>query len=161
MMLRSPKTWTTVSPKPAALLVASNTEGSGGTSLGPVKKVAISTLLYAAETWVLYGKHIQLLERFHQSFLWSIMGIHWQEYVTNDEALERARLPNIETMLLHRHLCWVGHVSRINVTQSCGLWENSAKVGGTEMLHAGAKRTSWSDGWHRLVLITETHWRLH
>ena len=54
-----------------------------------------------------------------------------------------------------------GHVSRINVTQSCGLWENSAKVGGTEMLHAGAKRTSWSDGWHRLVLITETHWRLH
>ena len=43
------------------------------------------------------------------------------------------------------------------------LWSltNSAKVGGTEMLHAGAKRTSWSDGWHRLVLITETHWRLH
>lgn len=31
----------------------------------------------------------------------SIMGIHCQDYVTNDEVLERARLPNIEAMLLH------------------------------------------------------------
>ena len=31
----------------------------------------------------------------------SIMGIQWQDYVTNDEVLERARLPNIEAMLLH------------------------------------------------------------
>ena len=31
----------------------------------------------------------------------SIMGIHWQDYVTNDEVLERARLPSIEAMLLH------------------------------------------------------------
>ena len=127
MMLLLPKTWTTVSPKPAALLVASSTEGSGGTSLGPVKKVVISTLLYAAETWVLYRKHIQLLERFHQSFLWSIMGIHWQDYVTNDEALKRAELPSIETMLLHQHLYWVGYVSRMNDTQSCGLWQTKQR----------------------------------
>lgn len=31
----------------------------------------------------------------------SIMGIHWQDYVTNDEVLERARLPSIEAVLLH------------------------------------------------------------
>ena len=49
------------------------------------------------------------------------MGIHWQDYVTNDEALKRAELPSIETMLLHQHLYWVGYVSRMNDTQSCGL----------------------------------------
>lgn len=31
--------------------------------------VVIRTLLYAAETWVLYQKHVQLLERFHQTAL--------------------------------------------------------------------------------------------
>ena len=42
----------------------------------------------ATETWVLYQKHIQLLECFHQRCLRFIMRIHWQDYVTNVEVLE-------------------------------------------------------------------------
>ena len=43
--------------------------------------VAVSTLLYDAETWVLYRKQMRLPERFHQRCLHSILGIKWQDYV--------------------------------------------------------------------------------
>ena len=157
MMLRSPKTWTTVSSKPAALLVASSTEGSGGTSLGPVKKVAISTLLYAAETWVLYGKHIQLppkLPVIHHGN--TLAGLCHQRRSSREGWTAKYRDNAATSTSLLGRPC-------LTHERHSKLWSltNSAKVGGTEVLHAGAKRTSWSDGWHRLVLITETHWRLH
>ena len=79
--------------------------------------VVISTLLYAAESWTMYRKHTQLLERFHQRCLRSIMRVRWQDYVTNVEVLERAGLPSIEAMLLQRHLRWAGHVSRMGDTR--------------------------------------------
>lgn len=85
-------------------------------SLLPLNKVGvyvaviISTLMYAAETWVLYRKHIQLLGRFHQRCLQSIMGIYWHDYDTNIKVPERARMPRIKAMLLHRHLRWADHV---------------------------------------------------
>ena len=73
----------------------------------------ITTLLYGAEAWVLYRKQVQLLERFHQRCLRSIMGIKWQDYVTNNEVLERANLPSLEAMLLLKQLRWARHVSRM------------------------------------------------
>ena len=72
----------------------------------------------------------------------SIMGIHWQDYVINDEVLERARLPSIEAMLLHH----AGPaMSRALTTPGCpklSSLANSAKACVTEVLHAGATRTS-------------------
>ena len=48
--------------------------------------VVVPTLLYDAETWDVYRKQIRLLERFHQlRCLRSILGIKWQEYVSNEE----------------------------------------------------------------------------
>ena len=60
------------------------------------RAVVIPTLLYGAETWVLYRKQIRLLERFHQRCLRSILGIKWQDHVSNEEVLKRASLPSIE-----------------------------------------------------------------
>ena len=54
--------------------------------------------------------YIQLLGRFHQRCLQSIMGIHWHDYDTNIKVPERARMPRIKAMLLHRHLRWADHV---------------------------------------------------
>ena len=89
------------------------------------------------------------------------MGIHWQDYATNDDVLERARLPNIEAMLLHH----AGPaMSRAWTTPGCpklSSLANSAKACVTEVLHAGATRTSWSDSWYRLVLTTKTGRRSH
>ena len=39
------------------------------------RTVVVPTLLYGAETWVLYRKQIRLMDRFHQCCLRSILGI--------------------------------------------------------------------------------------
>ena len=75
--------------------------------------VVVPTLLYGCATWVLYCKQIRLLERFHQCCLHPIMGIKWQEYVTNEEVLKRASLPSLECTLLQQQLRWAGHVARM------------------------------------------------
>ena len=68
---------------------------------------------YGAETWVLYRRQIRLLERFKQRCLRSILGIKWQDRVSNEEVLKRASLPSIESILLQVQLRWAGHVTRM------------------------------------------------
>ena len=72
-----------------------------------------TTLLYSAETWVLYRKQIRLLERFLQRSLRSVLGIKWQDHVSNEEVLKRVSLSSIESILLQVQLHWAGHVTRM------------------------------------------------
>ena len=58
--------------------------------------VFISTLLYGCETWTTYRRHIKQLEQFHTRTLRMIMGILWQDRVTNQEVLDRAGSTGIE-----------------------------------------------------------------
>ena len=83
------------------------------TKIQVYRAVVVPTVLYIAETWVLYRKQIRLLERFHQRYLRSILGIKWQDHVSNEEVLERASLPSIEFILLKVQLRWAGHVIRM------------------------------------------------
>ena len=62
----------------------------------------------------LYKRHIQLLSQIHLRHLRSILGIKWSDRLTNNEVLQRADMPSIETMLLSRQLTWTGHVVRMN-----------------------------------------------
>ena len=75
--------------------------------------IVIPTLLYGAETLVLYQKQIRLLEWFYQCCLHSILGIKCQNYISNEEVLKKASLPNIESILLQVQLHLAGHVSRM------------------------------------------------
>ena len=70
------------------------------TKIQVYRVVGVPTLLYGAETWVLYRQRIRLLKRFHQHCLRPILGIKWQDYVLNEEILKRASLPRIESILL-------------------------------------------------------------
>ena len=72
--------------------------------------VVISIFLYGAETWVLYQKQIRLLVWFHQRCLHFILGIKWQDYMSNEEVLKTASLPSIESILLQVQLRWAGHI---------------------------------------------------
>ena len=45
--------------------------------------------------------------------LHSILGIKWQDYVSNEEVLRRPSLPRIESILLPVQLHWDGHVIRM------------------------------------------------
>ena len=75
------------------------------------------SLLYGWEAWVLCRRQVQLLERFHQRFLRSIMDINWQDYMINIEILKLAKLPSIEALLLTRQLRWAGHLSHMDDTR--------------------------------------------
>ena len=83
------------------------------TKLQVYRAIIVTTLLHGAETWVLYWKQIRLLEQFHQCCLHSILGIKWQDHMSNEEVLKRASLPSIESILLQVQLCWAGHVTRM------------------------------------------------
>ncbi|XP_029637978.1 uncharacterized protein LOC115213182 [Octopus sinensis] len=83
------------------------------TKISVYRAVVLTTLLYGSETWITYRSYIRLLERFHQRCLRTILNIHWSDFITNIEVLERAEIPSIEAMLLKSHLRWAGHVSRM------------------------------------------------
>ena len=63
------------------------------TKLRVYRAVVVPTLLYGAETWILYRKQIRLLERFHQRCLRSIPDIKWQDHVSNKEVLSEPACP--------------------------------------------------------------------
>ena len=46
--------------------------------------------------------------------LCSILGVRWQDKVTNLEVLDRAETTSIEAMILKAQLCWTGHVIRMD-----------------------------------------------
>ncbi|XP_022796245.1 uncharacterized protein LOC111334693 [Stylophora pistillata] len=78
------------------------------------KTVVLTSLLYGCETWTLYRRHIKLLERFHMRSLRSILGIKWQDMITNLEVLDRAETTSIEAMILKAQLRWTGHIIRMD-----------------------------------------------
>ena len=43
----------------------------------------------------------------------SILGIKWQDYLSNEEVLKRASLPSIESIFLKVQLRWADHVTRM------------------------------------------------
>ncbi|KAL6488465.1 hypothetical protein MHYP_G00022060 [Metynnis hypsauchen] len=83
------------------------------TKLKICKTVVLTSLLYGCETWTLYRKHVKLLESFHIRSLRSILGIRWQDRVTNLEVLDRAESTSIEALILKAQLRWTGHVIRM------------------------------------------------
>ena len=83
------------------------------TKIQVYRAVVVPTLLYGAETWVLYRKQIRLLERFRQRCLRSILGTKWQDHVSNEAVIKRASLPSIESILFQVPLRWAGHVTRM------------------------------------------------
>ena len=66
--------------------------------------VVVPTLLYGAETWVLYRKQLRVLERFHKRRLRSILGIKCQDHVLDEEVFKRASLPKVDSILLQVQL---------------------------------------------------------
>ena len=83
------------------------------TKLKVYRAVVVSTLLYGCETTCTYHRCIQQQEQFHARALRVIMGIHWKNRPTNQEALEKAGSTSIESMLQKTQLCWTGHVIRM------------------------------------------------
>ena len=74
----------------------------------------LSILLYGAETWSTYAYHLRQLNTFHMRCLRRILGITWQDKVPNTSVLERTGMTALTTIIKHRRLRWLGHVTRMS-----------------------------------------------
>ena len=70
------------------------------------------SILYGAETWTVYRRHVKKPHPFMMRHLRSIMKIRWQDKVTNIKVLKRAGLPSMED-LIRKNLRWTGHLLRM------------------------------------------------
>ena len=73
----------------------------------------MSTLLYGAETWTPYRRHITNLEAFHIRCLQKILGLCWVDRVPYTEILEKTSSSCMEAAVAKRHLRWIGHTIRL------------------------------------------------
>ena len=76
--------------------------------------VVLKSLTYSLETCTIYRKNILQLERFQQFCLREILGIRWQDRVTNEEVLRRCGCTSIASLLTKSQLSWSGHVVRMD-----------------------------------------------
>ena len=64
-----------------------------------------------------HGSHTAVMSGylcfFHIRRLQLILGHRWWRKVAHSEIRARAGIPSIESMLLNRQLCWLGHVIRM------------------------------------------------
>ena len=74
------------------------------------RAIILSTLLYGAEPWTVYRRHVKKLHAFMMTHLRSIMKIRWQDKVTNIKVLKWAGLPSMEDLLIRKNLRWTGHL---------------------------------------------------
>ena len=74
----------------------------------------LTTLLYGSETWTTYMRQEHRLNAFHMRCLRRILGISWQDHITNSDVLLRARVPSMYSLLSQRRLRWLGHLHRMS-----------------------------------------------
>ena len=72
-----------------------------------------STLMYGSETWTAYAGQEGRFNTFHLRNILGILGISWQDKVTNTYVLSRAGIPSMYNLLRQRRLRLVGHVCRM------------------------------------------------
>lgn len=84
------------------------------TKISVYKAVIIPTLLYGAEAWTVYRRHMQLLDMFHQRCLRRILRFHWSDRRSNVSVLQQTHMASVETMLKKLQLRWSGHVVRMD-----------------------------------------------
>lgn len=93
--------------------VWSNNQLTLNTKLKVYQACVLSTLLYGSEAWTTYARQEDRLESFHLRCLRRILGITWQDKITNTAVLEQASSLSIHLLLCQRRLRWLGHVHRM------------------------------------------------
>ena len=74
----------------------------------------LSTLLYSSECWTTYMRQERRLNTFHMRCLKRILGIKWQDRITHQEILMKAKTQSMHSLLSQRRLRWVGHICRMD-----------------------------------------------
>ena len=93
--------------------VWTNSQLTMNTKLKVYQACVLSTLLFGSESWSTYTTQENRLESFHLPCLRRILGITWQDKVTNAAVLEQAGSLNMHLTLSQRQLQWLDHVHRM------------------------------------------------
>ena len=84
------------------------------TKISVYSACVISTLLYGSESWAIYATQEKRLNTLHMKFLRRILGIKWEDRITNNEVMQRAGIDSLYSILKLRRLRWLGHVYRMS-----------------------------------------------
>ena len=84
------------------------------TKLRIYESCIVAVLLYCAETWTLLKADVDRLQAFHMRCLRRILGIRWQDHITNMAVKLRTCLEDIEPRLRRRRLALFGHIVRMS-----------------------------------------------
>ena len=97
----------------------------------------VSVLLYGAETWALTRTQEKKLDGFDSRSLRRIMGIRWQQRVSNEELRRRTKQPPVTSLLKKKRLRWLGHTMRMEESRIAGddLGGRGEKEAGTTKDH--------------------------
>ena len=74
------------------------------TKIAVYRAFVLTSLLYSAETWTTYARHVKQLERFHQKCIRRILGIKWTSFTPDTDVLSKANIPSISALLLKSRL---------------------------------------------------------
>nr|VZI19838.1 unnamed protein product [Spirometra erinaceieuropaei] len=74
------------------------------------KAVILLTLLYGAETWMVYNKQARRFNPFYLSCLQWILKLRWQDRIPETEVQERTGILSVYAMLRQLQLRWSGHL---------------------------------------------------
>ena len=86
----------------------------------------LSTLLYGSESWTAYARKERRLNGFRLRCLRRLLHIRWQDRVTDTEVLEPTGSLGMPSLLIQRHLRWLGHAPRMKtdrLLREILLWE--------------------------------------
>ena len=84
------------------------------TKLKVCQACVLSSLLYGSESCTTYVRQENRLESFHIRCLRRILGVKWQDRVTNTALIEKTNSLSMHLMLCQRRLRWLGHVHRMD-----------------------------------------------
>lgn len=84
-----------------------------------------TALLYVADTWAIYSRHLKALEQYHKRSLCKILTISWTDGRTNISDLREANIRSIVADTTRLQLRRTGHVVRIPNNTVYGQYTNN------------------------------------
>jgi len=106
--------------------------------------IILSTHLYGADVWPLTATLTKRLDAAHHRWHRSILGISWEDRITNVKIRTRTGQQTIENILRERRLRWLGHVPRMDrqrIPQQAPSWQVSGYKRGPDRPKANWRST--------------------
>ena len=116
----------------------------------------LSTLLHGSESRTTYARQERRLNGFHLRCLQHLLHIRWQDRVTNTKVLECAGSLSMRSLLIQRHLRWLGHAHRMEPDR---LTRNPLRrtAGGCTLCGSSTARPLQGRHQARLAICTNRH----